>query len=180
MSFDVESIFAVGTNHLGCYDCYLYRSKCLIDSSALSPNPHAGPVKPAAAPERRASLAVTMGKAMGISTASTNSNSFLGSSRFGSMQGNNIAALSVVNIGGNSAYKSLNTLRNSLVESCLVAICDMGDAISVKMGNTSTPQDTCDLHPISGHVLHCCKEIISHRNIYARIYGFAVSKVYLW
>ena len=118
-----------------------------------------------------------MGKAMGMSSTSNGGpgggGMGGGSARFGANT-NSIAALSVANLGGNSAYKSLNSLRNSLVESCLTAVSDMVDGITTKMGPNSTPQDTCDLHPITGHVLHCCKEIVSQRNIYARIYGFAV------
>ena len=43
------------------------------------------------------------------------------------------------------------------------------------MGPLSSAQDTSDLHPITGHVLHCCKEIITFRNIYARISSLSVS-----
>lgn len=45
----------------------------------------------------------------------------------------------------------------------------VAQSIIVGMGPLSAAQDTCDLHPITGHVLHCCKELVQFRNVYTRV-----------
>jgi hypothetical protein len=36
-------------------------------------------------------------------------------------------------------------------------------------------QYTCDLQPISGNVLYCCKELMNFTSVYKRMYDIVVS-----
>lgn len=75
------------------------------------------------------------------------------------------------------AYDVLQQLRNSLVSGTMTTATNMLEGVMLGMGALSTAQDTCDLHPVTGHVLHCAKELARFKNAYGRIYSLYVSVV---
>lgn len=71
-----------------------------------------------------------------------------------------------------SASANLTKLRNKLVESCI-------NSIEILLENSldnsdKLLDDTCDLHALTGNVLHCCKEFVSSSHLYKRMYELAI------
>lgn len=87
------------------------------------------------------------------------------------------------------ASVTLTALRDAMVEACVDSInvllsssSDSGDPIDVennsefkksfKQGEIiaiANPGESCDLHPITGNVLHCCKELRVFGAVYSRV-----------
>jgi hypothetical protein len=88
-----------------------------------------------------------------------------------------------------TASVALTALRNAMVEACVDSInillqssSDPGDHIDLatheefkkayKKGEViavTNPGESCDLHPITGNVLHCCKELAAFEPVYRRM-----------
>ena len=75
----------------------------------------------------------------------------------------------------NRAYAELLQLRSQLVETSMGSATDMLEGVILGMGPLSSAQDTCDLHPVTGHVLHCAKELATFKSVYGRVYIIFVS-----
>lgn len=73
-----------------------------------------------------------------------------------------------------TASTRLTTLRNSMISACIDSLnCLLtGTVDNDKEGK---PEESCDLHPITGNVLYTCKELLGFTSIYARIYDLAKS-----
>lgn len=87
-----------------------------------------------------------------------------------------------------TASVTLTALRNAMVEACVDSIntllrnsSDPGDPLDLTEGDfkkatkrgecvaIANPGETCDLHPINGNVLHCCKEMVAFEPVYRRM-----------
>jgi hypothetical protein len=76
----------------------------------------------------------------------------------------------------NRAYTALMQLRGQMVEATMSSATDMLEGVIMGMGPLSSAQDTCDLHPVTGHVLHTAKELAVFKSVYGRIFLLFVSK----
>ena len=51
---------------------------------------------------------------------------------------------------------------------------------SISKINIEEDQYTCDLQPISGNVLYCCKELMNFQSVYKRMYDLVVRRKMLF
>ena len=87
-----------------------------------------------------------------------------------------------------TASVTLTALRNAMVEACVESINtlvrnsnDPGEPLDLTEGDfkkaakrgdcvaNANPGESCDLHPINGNVLHCCKEMVAFEPVYRRM-----------
>ena len=76
-----------------------------------------------------------------------------------------------------SASERVTMLRNILVEGCIESINNLLNT-SLSHGLVEHDQqgifdDSCDLIPLTGNVLYCCKELSGFASVYSRIHDFA-------
>ena len=87
-----------------------------------------------------------------------------------------------------SAVEALTTMRDAIVEACVDSIAQLlvstqgkkttssSQAVGVvaTVGGGEDDQLTCDLQPITGNVLYCCKELIHFTYVYRQMYELAM------
>ena len=94
--------------------------------------------------------------------------------------------------GDSSAVEALTTMRDAIVEACVDSIAQLLVSTQGKKTSSSSQstavvaaavaaaaageddQLTCDLQPITGNVLYCCKELIHFTYVYRQMYDLAI------
>lgn len=57
------------------------------------------------------------------------------------------------------------TLRNTIVEACVKGL----EMLLKLMSENISTGESCDLHPLTGNLLHCCKELIGFSQVYVQL-----------